>query len=135
MSRTTWTARIRTGFSLVQEIAEAASSHISDPEISSKLYQKAIEKGDIGWRSWRNVLSPGPVDEDASGFLGVLYALHKGKAKSHAALQQPMNYALQILSDETPDNNLYGYDINILFWVLKDPIFSLFSREKKAEVK
>lgn len=45
----------------------------------------------------------------SSGFLGALYAHRKEKAQSMEALKPRVNFGIQILSDETPDNDLYGF--------------------------
>lgn len=48
---------------------------------------------------------------DAVGFLGVVYALHGEKEKARAALSWRISQALQILSDDTPDNDIFGYSL------------------------
>ncbi|KAI0139513.1 hypothetical protein F4776DRAFT_592485 [Hypoxylon sp. NC0597] len=46
---------------------------------------------------------------DATGFLGAVYALHGKKEQAKAALVGRMRQALQILSDDTPENDPVGF--------------------------
>ncbi|KAI1779641.1 hypothetical protein F4818DRAFT_400079 [Hypoxylon cercidicola] len=48
---------------------------------------------------------------DAVGFLGTVYALHNEKEKARATLAWRMRQALQILSDDMPENDLFGFSI------------------------
>lgn len=46
---------------------------------------------------------------DSSGFLGALYALQKEEVKAKAHLSGRIRYALQVLSDDNFDNDVYGF--------------------------
>ncbi|KAJ7292752.1 hypothetical protein C8J57DRAFT_1043303 [Mycena rebaudengoi] len=46
---------------------------------------------------------------DSTGFLGALYALRGEKEQSKAALVRQIKLALQILSDDNPDNDSFGF--------------------------
>ncbi|TPX15880.1 uncharacterized protein E0L32_000214 [Thyridium curvatum] len=48
---------------------------------------------------------------EPQGFLGALYALRGDKEQARAALMQQFRTALNILSDDTPDNDSLGYQI------------------------
>lgn len=46
---------------------------------------------------------------DAAGFLGTVYALHGKKEQAKTALLGRMRQALQILLDDTPENDAFGF--------------------------
>ncbi|KAI1767301.1 hypothetical protein GGR53DRAFT_463602 [Hypoxylon sp. FL1150] len=48
---------------------------------------------------------------DAVGLLGTVYALHGEKEKARATLLWRISQGLQILSDDTPDNDTIGYSL------------------------
>ncbi|KAK7739678.1 hypothetical protein SLS53_005645 [Cytospora paraplurivora] len=50
-------------------------------------------------------------NDDPVGFLGALYALRGDKQQSKKVLLPQVTHALEILSDETPDNDYDGYSL------------------------
>jgi hypothetical protein len=48
---------------------------------------------------------------DAAGLLGALHALRGDKERAREALREGVKFALQVLSDATPDNDMFGYGI------------------------
>ncbi|KAI0094488.1 hypothetical protein BDY19DRAFT_988325 [Irpex rosettiformis] len=48
---------------------------------------------------------------DAGRFLGILYALRNEKLRARGVLSSRVGMALQILSDDTPENDTYGFSI------------------------
>jgi hypothetical protein len=51
------------------------------------------------------------IYDEATGFLGALHALCGNRAQARAALSERIQYGLQILSDDTPENDAYGFSI------------------------
>ncbi|KAK4445818.1 hypothetical protein QBC34DRAFT_332627 [Podospora aff. communis PSN243] len=48
---------------------------------------------------------------DAAGYLGAIHALRGDRAKAQAALKARTERALQVLSDDSPDNDMFGWGV------------------------
>ncbi|KAJ7200371.1 hypothetical protein GGX14DRAFT_372220, partial [Mycena pura] len=71
--------------------------HLDHIDALSKLAEAVSDSESDSWH------------EDPAGFLGALYALRGEKEQSKAALVRRIKSALQILSDDMPDNDRFGF--------------------------
>ncbi|XXH00877.1 hypothetical protein Hte_007228 [Hypoxylon texense] len=83
--------------------------------LSQHYFQEMVDGGNLDHVSALTKLAEGADSEvyynDAVGFLGTVYALHGEKEQSRAALAWRIKQALQILSDDIPENDRMGLSL------------------------